>query len=363
MKILFIGDAADFHVADKYNQYCNTFSEDSALLYSGISIESSAAVESMKHSGQITRYDMSWLMLRRQKKASQIFKNLVKAALYPFQLLLLRRFYSSHPDFSLQSFTMYYILMCYISRVRTVATPQGSEILQRLSSSYIYRLFALRALSYAKAVIVDSIAMKVKLEEYGIRSKVLKNGFDTSMLLERKMQVSERNIVLSVRSLRELYRINEIIDSRDCSSSHTDIHFIYPSFDFVYYTQLRSKLNDGDTLLGKLSKTEMYNLLSRTELVISIPKTDSSPRSVYESIFAGSAVAITYSPFFDELPACMRCRVCLVDLNDRDWFSKALEFSKRITRIGYMPSEEALDMCDQVRTLSRIRVELHSASN
>ena len=98
----------------------------------------------------------------------------------------------------------------------------------------------------------------------------------------------------------------------------------------------------------------MYELLGQTKLVISIPESDSSPRSVYESIFCGCAVAITYQPYYDVLPIDMKSRIILIDLQDETWFDKAIEFANKTILIPYTPSKEALDNFDQKKSFNKI---------
>ena len=95
--------------------------------------------------------------------------------------------------------------------------------------------------------------------------------------------------------------------------------------------------------LGKVDKKNMYKILLETILVISIPSSDSSPRSVYEAIFCGCAVGITYQPYYDLLPLCMKKRIVLIDLNNNNWFNLTYDLSKKIINKKYIPSKEALE--------------------
>ena len=75
----------------------------------------------------------------------------------------------------------------------------------------------------------------------------------------------------------------------------------------------------------------MYELLRNSIMVVSIPSSDSSPRSVYEAIFCGCVVCITYHPYYDVLPQCMKDRIIVVDLNNKSWFKNAFQKAKKIT--------------------------------
>ncbi|MDB9800505.1 hypothetical protein OAB91_01460, partial [Alphaproteobacteria bacterium] len=166
--------------------------------------------------------------------------------------------------------------------------------------------------------------------------------------------VFERDLIVSIRGLRALYRIDRIFDARDALLRITGIHLIYPAADLDYKNKLEPRLLNIDADFGTLDKPSMYELLRRSKLVISIPETDSSPRSVYEAIFAGAAAAVTKSPYLDELPACMSKRIIVVDLDNIYWMAEALEFADDIVSKKYIPSQEALHMCDSRTTMQKI---------
>ena len=105
--------------------------------------------------------------------------------------------------------------------------------------------------------------------------------------------------------------------------------------------------------MGRLDKDNMYSLLAESFLVISIPSSDSSPRSVYESIFLGCCIAATYNPWMDKIPDCMRKRIYLVDLDNENWFKEAYSHAEKLKAETYIPSEEALEMFDQERSMQK----------
>jgi hypothetical protein len=107
-------------------------------------------------------------------------------------------------------------------------------------------------------------------------------------------------------------------------------------------------------MLGRLNKREMINKINNSFLVISVPKSDSSPRSVYESIFSGACVAVTPNKFIDDLPKCMKLRLFIVDLNDKFWLKEAIKYGQEITSYEYSPSQEAINMFDQNKSMQKV---------
>ena len=59
-------------------------------------------------------------------------------------------------------------------------------------------------------------------------------------------------------------------------------------------------------LLPRLNKDQFLNCLLNSKLVISIPESDSSPRSVYESIALGCKIFVSNISCFDWLPKELR---------------------------------------------------------
>ena len=154
--------------------------------------------------------------------------------------------------------------------------------------------------------------------------------------------------------MTELYRIDKILEARMSSGSSTAITFIYPFWDDNYKSLQLSRFIPGDVDLGRLGKEDMYDILVKTRLTISIPISDSSPRSVYEAIFAGSCVAATYAPWIDALPESMKCRIIVVDINDDTWFSKAINYADEIIRIPFRPCSLAMNLFDQRTSMQKL---------
>ena len=96
-------------------------------------------------------------------------------------------------------------------------------------------------------------------------------------------------------------------------------------------------------------------------LVISIPSSDSSPRSIYEAVFAGACVATTAGAWLGALPDCMRARVRVVDLRSSDWFDTSLVWAREKSQVRYVPSAEALDIFDQRRSMAKVVREVYAA--
>ncbi len=357
--IVFVCGARDFHAMDKYQITAQAVYPAKVILLTDL-IESEDQPRLIKKDTPVYHlYNIDWLLLKKPSSLGNLWRNLVKTILMPLQVFYLKRFYKKNLNSTYHAIPMYYMMLCYLAKVPFVATPQGSEILIRPFKSKIYKHYAIKCLQAAKKIIVDSANMQKKiLELSGMDSIILKNGFNTSLILNTPL--SDRQLILSIRGLHPNYRIDKILKARNYSKKKQSITFVYPACEEDYKKKIKAQFIEEDLDIGRLNKMELYEKMVNTLLAISIPLSDSSPRSVYECIFAGACVAVTYSPFIDELPKCMRDRLYLVNLNDVNWFEKALAFGKEITRNPFIPSEEALNMCDQERTISKIVTEIYN---
>jgi glycosyltransferase involved in cell wall biosynthesis len=251
---------------------------------------------------------------------------------------------------------MYYIVLAMFAKVRYVARPQGSDILIKPYNSKIYRYFTIKSLKAATAVIVDSLVMKeeiTKLSLNSVTAVVVPNGIDIEAIQRCGISATAAEIVrekvLSVRGYTSLYRIKEILIARNFSkdSSHQPIHFVYPFYEAAYKQQAASLLLNRDVDLGSVTKPSLYNLMKTSFLVFSIPSSDSFPRSVFEAVFCGCAVAITYSSYYDRLPQVLKSRFILIDLARHDWFDVAIVEARRIVSTPFEPSIKILNQFDQ----------------
>jgi len=352
--IVILGGARDFHAMDWYRtvrRVCPTreviFITDlfggegyTDLSKPGDKIYPLVVIDNFLFSGQ-SRY-------------ANIWRNLVKLALLPVQAIRLRRILEKYPHRIVHAHPMYYMALCLLARVEYIGTPQGGEILIRPLRSRIYRFFAEKVLKSARALIVDSQQMKDGIKSIaGVNADVFQNGINVDEIVRHRTH-NKRQRVVSIRGIEELYRIYEIVEIRNRITLSTPLTFIYPFADAAYLAGLRPLFGVHDQDLGRLQKDEMYGLLSESLLVISIPRSDSSPRSVYESIFAGACVAVTYNKWIDVLPPCMKLRVFVVDLADGQWLRQAISYAQKIVDTPFIASEEALELYDENRSIGKV---------
>ena len=358
--IVFICGVRDFHAMDKYWITAKAVYPRKVLLLTDL-IESENQPKLISTDTPVYHlFNIDKLLFKKQSSFGNIWRNLIKVLFVPVQIYYLKKFYKNHPDCIYHAIPMYYMMLCYLAKIPFVATPQGSEILVRPLRSKIYRRFAVKSLQAAHSVIVDSVNMQNKVFQLsGVMPIIMKNGFNTSEILGKSLR-SGRQTILSIRGFNPGYRIEKILEGRLQSAEKLPLSFVYPACEEDYKKRIKAEFFPEDRDLGRLDKCLLYEEMVNTLLAVSIPQSDSSPRSVYECIFAGACVAVTESPYIHELPKCMKERIYLVNIDDKYWFDKALIFAKKTTLTPFVPSDEALEMCDQEKTIRKIVDKIYS---
>lgn len=299
------------------------------------------------------------LLPKRASSLGHKWRNLLKLALIPIQIVKLRRTLRDLRQPFVFAHSTYYAFLASFCDVPYCATPQGSEVLVRPQASRFYRYLLTRSVRHASFVTVDSVAMAGALQRLTrVTPRIVQNGIDVSKIGESPTS-SARTLVTSIRGLASNYRIVEIIEGRNQAAPAAGLNFSFPFSERDYFQKIEAMLGQSDVLHRGLSRELLYEVFRQSVCVISIPKSDSSPRSVYEAIFCGAAVICTYAPYIDALPSCMRSRIVLVDISDPSWFLEGLNRGHKISAETFVPSTEALDLFDQ---LSSMRMCLNIAA-
>tara|TARA_B100000795_G_C22799743_1_gene441215 strand:+ start:2043 stop:3134 length:1092 start_codon:yes stop_codon:yes gene_type:complete len=354
-QIVFLCGARDYHAMDWYNSAKDILPSRKILVLTDL-IEGEGFNKIVKEGDAIHKLlILDKFLFKKQSSFGNLWRNLLKIICLPIQVVLLKKFARKFPESIYHAHAMYYLFLAWAANIEYIGTPQGSDVLVRPYKSKLYKLFAIKALKSAKGITVDSVSMKNNIKKLsGVNSVIVQNGIDVKTILVQSPYHVIRDKVLSIRGFTDLYRINEIFQARKSILKELEIHFIYPFHDDSYKERIAKNFNKVDKDYGRVTRNEMYELLHSSKLVISIPKSDSSPRSVYEAIFCGCSVAVTYNPYLDILPKCMKARIIVVDLDNENWLKEAIKQSEKITAIKYYPSEQAIKIFDQKESLKTI---------
>lgn len=359
-QLVFLCGARDFHAMDWYRSAEEqTPKENVCILTDLIAAEGFTKLVG-KNDIVHKLFIIDRFLFKNQSTIGNIWRNIIKFIVLPLQIGLLKKFHRKNPDSIYHAHSMYYIWLAAAANVPFIGTPQGSDILLKPFRSKIFHFFSKKSMKKAKYITVDSFVMQEKAYEIsGVTPKIIQNGIDLKsieLFLTSKILNLNRETILSIRGLTALYRIEEVVLSRNKIENEDKypITFIYPFLEGEYKKKVFESISSLDIDLGRVTRDKMYELLFNAKLVISIPLSDSSPRSVYEAIFCGAPVAITHHQYYDSLPLCMKERIILIDIENENFIEEALRKAKEIRSIQFIPSSEALDLFDQRRSFKRI---------
>ncbi len=307
MKILYLSSASDWHI-DLWTQFFAK--EHSVYLFSDnesyLQDQPFRNVKVRKSQGLFGKVLNS--LNSKSHKLSQINK-FVSARYYARQIDRLIR---DEEIEIVHAHNLYYGFVASFmkSDLPLIFTPMGSDVIVGAQTNLIYRHMAKRAFHRADVITSDSFLLQRKGFDVGAREEknyVIQNGVDSSVFypkpnsLREEFQIDEDEILLfSPRAITPLYNIDTIINSlgmlKDANLRFRCM-FSY-AFGDEYHKGLKERvsvlgLDDQIIWLGYVSYEDMQVYYNACDLVISVPSSDSSPKSVYEAMFCGKPVIVS----------------------------------------------------------------------
>nr|WP_319520917.1 glycosyltransferase [uncultured Sphaerochaeta sp.] len=359
--VTFLCGARDFHALDWYRSAKKLYPEKKFTILTDL-IEGEGYRKLIDKNDIVYRlFIIDSLLFKSQSKIGHRWRNLIKLLVMPIQVYKIRKYNRNHPNQVYHAHSMYYLFLAMMAKIPFIGTPQGSDILIKPYKSKLYKYYSVKSLRKGLAITVDSQKMQKQIKELsGVDAKVVQNGIAIDEIVKYSLKRNQpSNLqVASIRGLTGLYRIKEIVDARNNSRIYNglNINFIYPFKDDDYCNSLEKSLSVNDNIVGRLDKDEMYQFLSETTLVLSIPKSDSSPRSVYEAIFCGCIVGITKEEYYDSLPECMKKRIVIIDLSEDDWFDNVVIKAIQLEKVPFQPSLETIKEYNQANCFNHIAI-------
>ena len=207
-----------------------------------------------------------------------------------------------------------YALLLKSFGTKIVLENNGSDVLlpKNKETRILYRV----AYKVADAVVQDSFASQkagIRLGASKKNNKVIELGIDTNIfnpnikkgIFKRKYGIpANAKVILSPRRFTSLYNIVSIISiMKDVWNRYPETWFVFCTYtQNIRYKYLIDKESRGERVLylGYMdNENEMPYVYRDSDVIISIPKSDSSPRSVYESIATGGNVIASDLPWID----------------------------------------------------------------
>jgi len=307
VNILFIGSRSDWHVDlwakyfTKNNQvYLFSDKEDYLLnqAYQNITI-----IESEGLFGRILNLfklkSHKWYQLNKLVSVS-VYAKRVDAVIDKYDIDIVH------------AHSLYYgYLASFIkSNVTIVFTPMGSDIILHAQNNRLYRHMALNAFKKAHITTGDSLLLQKQGYKVGAKKDnnyIIQNGVDTSIFFPKENNIAQQHgvdqdeiLIFSPRGITPIYNIDVIVDVLNLlikKGYRIKCMFSF-AFGDEYSDRIREKIREYDIesyviWLGCLSYIEMADHYNAADIIISIPSSDSSPKSVYEAMFCKKPIVVS----------------------------------------------------------------------
>ena len=254
--------------------------------------------------------------------------------LYQMNKLLSVRYFAYQVDKVIKKYnidivhahSLYYgYLVSFIkSDVPIVFTPMGSDIIIHAQKNFIYRHMAKKAFNRADVITGDSLLLQKQGYKVGARKDrnyVIQNGVDRSVFFPKSSNIKQKYgiaddevLLFSPRAITPIYNIDIIIESLSMLKKKGYVLKCMFSFPFgnEYVEQLQKQISrlgvDENVIwLGYLTYEDMAEHYNAADVVISVPSSDSSPKSVYEAMFCKKPIIITDLEWSYELLSGCNC--------------------------------------------------------
>ena len=359
---VFLCASRDFHAIDWLRSFEKNFPEFKYIIICD-SINAEGEKSLINENDKIDKlFIIDKFLFKSKNKFANLFRNTLKIFLTPIQLIYLYKKLKKYKNPIIFANGAYFIFLASILKIKFVANPVGSEVLIRPFKSSLYKLFLYNSLKKASLITVDSYKMQSVLKDlFNLKSVVIQNGIDIDKINDFKNSVNQKNInnvrnkYTSIRAFTPLYNIKNIILARNNSLyKNRKLDFIYPFFDLSYKNHCYKLLNSEDNDLGRLEDFDYFQQLYNSRIVFSIPSSDASPKSVYESIFLGCAVVVKNLEYLEMLPKTMRERILEVDIENKNWFNEAIKKSENILKNDFIPDDDSIDFVNRDFSVSKL---------
>ena len=307
MKILFLASSADWHI-DLWSRYFTI--SNKVYLFSDtenyLKDQSYKGVKIFKSTGYLGA------LLNYIKSSSHLLYQINKFLSIYLYAKEIRKLIVKNDIKIIHAHSLFYgYLASFInSDIPIVFTPMGSDIIIKSQENYIYRKMAQKAFAAADLVTGDSLLIQRKGFLVGAKRKnniIIQNGVDSKIFYRKRNNLKEKYnigkneiLIFSPRAISPLYNIDIIIDSLNLLKLNNYNFKCMFSFAFgnEFSKKLRKKvlelnLKDNVIWLGYLDYKEMAKHYNASDIVISIPSSDSSPKSVYEAMFCKKPIIIS----------------------------------------------------------------------
>jgi glycosyltransferase involved in cell wall biosynthesis len=237
----------------------------------------------------------------------------VSVASSPHLLWLRRLVHDYRPDV-IHANWMSFAALAALAGVRPlVAMAWGSDVYLATGRRALLNRVAVRRANF---LLADSAALVDELRALGApqeRSAVLNWGIDVSVFrpaasreeqlaLRSSLGLEEGPVILSSRGLKPMYNQPVLLDAfRQLSLEHPDVQLVLKDPGGGAEELASMQLPDRVHVVGRVSHERLADYYRAADVCVSIPSSDSSPRTVWEAMACGCPCVISDLPWVYEL--------------------------------------------------------------
>ena len=203
-----------------------------------------------------------------------------------------------------------YVASFIKSDTNIVFTPMGSDVILHAQNNRLYQHMALNAFKKAHIITGDSLLLQKQGYKVGATKKnnyIVQNGVNSKIFfpkannLRQNYSVADDEILIfSPRAITPLYNIDIILQAIHelVNTGHKIKCMLSFAFGDDYSAQLKKQVQDLKIVdhilwLGYLSYEDMAKHFNAADIVVSVPSSDSSPKSVYEAMFCKKPIVVS----------------------------------------------------------------------
>jgi glycosyltransferase involved in cell wall biosynthesis len=278
--------------------------------------------------------------------------------------------------------SLYYgYLASFIKGKATIVfTPMGSDIILHAQNNRLYQHMALNAFKKAHITTGDSLLLQKQGYKVGAKKDnnyIIQNGVDTSIFFPKENSIAKQYrveqdevLIFSPRGITPIYNIDIIVDALNLLIKKGYCIKCMFSFAFgdEYSDRIRRKIKEygieGNVIwLGCLSYIEMADHYNAADIIVSVPSSDSSPKSVYEAMLCKKPIVVSDLEWSYELLGDCSC-LERVGVRDSDQLFASIEkiiidpvYSQKLAKNSLLAAHKYFDYEKNMIQMEKIMTE------
>ncbi len=376
MKILYIGSSSDFHI-DLWVQYFTKnhkvflFSEKENYLRN----KKFKDVEIIYSEGVIGR-----ILNFFKSKSHKLFQlnKLISTLIYARKIDKIIR--ENDIDI-IHAHNLYQGFICSFikSKVPIVFTPMGSDIIIHAQQNFLYKFMAKNAFKRADIVTGDSLLIQKRGLLVGAnknKNYIIQNGVDSKKFfpkisnIRKSLNIEEDDfLIFSPRGLDDIYNIRKIIEvvallNQQGIKVKCMISYGFGENNLSLLKKCAADLNIEDLIvwIGSLEYDDMPDYYNSADVIVSIPDSDSSPKTVYEAMFCKKPVVVSDLDWVNEILGDKNC-VIKVDHKSNESIKDSIirlyegyNYRERISKNALNVSKRFFDYYENMKKMESLMI-------